>query len=216
MENTEKFSNPKEVIAFLSETYPKCFSLEGDAKPLKIGIFQDLSEALKDEPRLSKTLLRSSLRHYTNSWRYLYAIKAGAKRIGLGGEADAEVEKDHEQHAQQQLQESKQKMAERKKQQGKNTGDVAKKNYKNKTKRDSQTKLNGTNLKNKKQTRHPKPEKLSEQNLVPGTAVTVKVGRTPMLATIAEVAKDGVQIVLESGMQMKVQEDNLRLAVNKR
>ena len=74
MENQQKFSNSKEVIAYLVETFPKCFSLEGEVKPLKIGIFQELSERLKDDERVSKTLLRSSLRHYTNSWRYLHCL----------------------------------------------------------------------------------------------------------------------------------------------
>ena len=71
MDNPQKFSNSKEVINFLSESFPACFSVTGEAKPLKIGIFQDLAERLKEEERVSKTLLRSSLRHYTNSWRYL-------------------------------------------------------------------------------------------------------------------------------------------------
>lgn len=217
MENTEKFSNTKEVIAFLSETFPNCFTLEGDAKPLKIGIFQDLSEALKDEARISKTLLRSSLRHYTNSWRYLYAVKEGANRVNLTGETDAAVEKEHEEHAQKQLKESKQKLAERKKaQEPKPKADTEKKSFKNKTKKDSQTKLNGTNVKYKRSNKLPKPEKLSDEHLVAGTSVTVKVGKIPMPATITEITKDGVQVVLESGMQIKVQESNLRLAVNKR
>ena len=69
MESPEKFTNSKEVIAFLAETFPKCFSIEGEARPLKIGIFQDLAERLEEDERVSKTLLRSTLRHYTNSWR---------------------------------------------------------------------------------------------------------------------------------------------------
>ena len=47
METKDKFSNSKEVIAFLSETFPMCFSLEGEAKPLKVGIFQDVVDRLK-------------------------------------------------------------------------------------------------------------------------------------------------------------------------
>ena len=63
MESPEKFTNSKEVIAFLAETFPKCFSIEGEARPLKIGIFQDLATRLEEEERVSKTLLRSTLRH---------------------------------------------------------------------------------------------------------------------------------------------------------
>lgn len=42
MENTEKLKNSKEVIAYIAECFPKCFTLEGEAKPLKIGIFRIL------------------------------------------------------------------------------------------------------------------------------------------------------------------------------
>ena len=33
----------KEIIAALSEKFPLCFSIEGQAKPLKVGIFQDIA-----------------------------------------------------------------------------------------------------------------------------------------------------------------------------
>jgi ProP effector len=218
MDNPEKFSDSKQVIQFLSDTFPACFTVEGDAKPLKIGIFQDLAEALAEEPRVSKTLLRSSLRHYTNSWRYLYSIKAGADRVGLDGSADAKVEQDHEEHAQQQLKESKQKVAERKKAEAKaKPQDGVKKNYKNKTKPDSKSGADRSKLKERKATANrPKPEKLTDSDLVAGTEVTVKVGKSPMPGTISEVSKDGIQVVLNSGMQIKVQQDNLRLAAKKR
>ena len=102
MESPEKFTTSKEVISFLAQTFPKCFSIEGEARPLKIGIFQDLAERLDSDERVSKTLLRSTLRHYTNSWRYLYSVKEGAHRVDLDGvEADA-IEKEHADHAQQQ------------------------------------------------------------------------------------------------------------------
>ncbi len=41
MENQPKLNSSKEVIAFLAER-SHCFSAEGEARPLKIGIFQDL------------------------------------------------------------------------------------------------------------------------------------------------------------------------------
>jgi ProP effector len=233
IDNSEKFSDTKQVIKYLSDTFPACFSLEGDAKPLKIGIFQDLAEALKEEERLSKTLLRSSLRHYTNSWRYLYSIKEGVDRVNLDGSAASSVEKDHEEHAQLQLKESKQKVAERKKQeqnqrQNQNSQPGAKKNYKNKTKQDGKPGRDRAKLTDKKNSKFSaqkngankpaqgRPEKLSESDLVPGTQVTVKIGKAPMPASIVEVVKDGIQIILDSGMQLKVQQDNLRLAAKKR
>jgi len=218
MDNPEKFSDTKQVIQFLAETFPQCFTSEGNAKPLKIGIFQDLAEALKEEPRLSKTLLRSSLRHYTNSWRYLHAVKAGEDRVSLDGSADAKVEKDHEEHAQEQLRVSKEKFAERKKQeQEERVKANVKKNYKNKTKQDGNVRRESAKLKqDRKPKTYPKPEKLSETDLVPGTRVTVKIGKAPMPAAIVEVAKDGIQVALDTGMQVKVQQDNLRLAPKKR
>lgn len=218
MDTSEKFSDSKQVIQFLTETFPACFTSEGDAKPLKIGIFQDLAEALKDEPRVSKTLLRSSLRHYTNSWRYLYSIKEGVDRVSLDGSADAKVEKDHEEHAQLQLKESKQKVAERKKSEAKaRQQDGVKKNYKIKSKANGKSAPDSAKLKERKApANRPKPEKLTESDLVAGTKVSVKVGKSPMPATIVEVGKDGIQVILDSGMQIKVQQDNLRLVAKKR
>lgn len=40
MENQPKLNSSKEVIAFLVERFPHCFSAEGEARPLKIGIFR--------------------------------------------------------------------------------------------------------------------------------------------------------------------------------
>lgn len=65
MENQPKLSSSKEVIAYLSQQFPSCFIAEGEAKPLKIGIFQDLVERIPAEMSLSKTQLRSALRVYT-------------------------------------------------------------------------------------------------------------------------------------------------------
>ncbi len=66
MENTEKLKNSKEVIAYVAECFPKCFTLEGEAKPLKIGIFQDLAERLNEDEKVSKTQLRAALRPSTH------------------------------------------------------------------------------------------------------------------------------------------------------
>lgn len=85
MENQPKLNSSKEVIAFLAERFPHCFSAEGEARPLKIGIFQDLVDRVAGEMNLSKTQLRSALRLYTSSWRYLYGVKPGATRVDLDG-----------------------------------------------------------------------------------------------------------------------------------
>ena len=59
--NSQKLTNTKDIIAYLAEKFPLCFILEGEAKPLKIGLFQDLAEALQDDERVSKTQLRQAL-----------------------------------------------------------------------------------------------------------------------------------------------------------
>ncbi len=43
MENQPKLNSSKEVIAFLAERFPQCFSAEGEARPLKIGSFFRIS-----------------------------------------------------------------------------------------------------------------------------------------------------------------------------
>lgn len=107
MENQPKLNSSKEVIAFLAERFPHCFSAEGEARPLKIGIFQDLVERVGGEMNLSKTQLRSALRLYTSSWRYLYGVKPGATRVDLDGNSCGELEEQHVEHARKQLEEAK-------------------------------------------------------------------------------------------------------------
>lgn len=103
MENQPKLNSSKEVIAFLAERFPHCFSAEGEARPLKIGIFQDLVERVGGEMNLSKTQLRSALRLYTSSWRYLYGVKPGATRVDLDGNPCGELEEQHVEHARKRL-----------------------------------------------------------------------------------------------------------------
>ena len=214
MDNPQKFSNSKEVIGFLVEQFPACFSNKGDAKPLKIGIFQDLATRLENEERVSKTLLRSSLRHYTNSWRYLHSIQKGAQRIDLDGKDVAAIEDEHVEHAKKQLDESKAKVAEKRKEQ-KAAGADVKTNFKKK----EAPKFKPTSKVVKKEqtkVKQPPAERLEQKHIVAGTAVTVKIGKSPMPATITDVSKDGIQVQLDTGMVVKVQLENLRLARSKR
>ena len=105
MENTEKLKNSKEIVAYLVEKFPACFIAEGEAKPLKIGIFQDLAARLADDERVSKTMLRSALRQYTSSWRYLHGLKAGQARVDLDGNPGELLTEEHIEHAKQALKE---------------------------------------------------------------------------------------------------------------
>jgi len=222
MESPEKFTSSKEVVAFLTETFPKCFSIEGEALPLKIGIFQDLAERLDSDDRVSKTLLRSTLRHYTNSWRYLYCIKEGAKRVDLDGNEGEVIDKEHVEHAQKQLEESKAKAAEKRKAKQAQQPQKKEKRQFSRPKREktagsdhADSNNHGTKPKIQRPNKTP-PAKLTDADLNQGTNVTVKLGKTPMPAVITEVAKDGVHVQLDSGMVVKVNVDALRLARSKR
>lgn len=113
MENQFQLTSSKDIINYLSQQFPNCFSLEGEAKPLKIGIFQDIITHLESSELLSKTKLRVALRTYTMSWRYLYSIKEGANRVDLDGNATEVITKEQMEHAQQLLKESKQQAKER-------------------------------------------------------------------------------------------------------
>ena len=106
-ENAEKLTDVKAVIAFLAEKFPQCFSIEGEAKPLKIGIFRDLAERVEDDGLVSRTQLRHALRRYTSSWRYLKCVAKGGLRVDLDGNQGDALEADHIEHAAKTLEDSK-------------------------------------------------------------------------------------------------------------
>ena len=83
MENQPKLNSSKEVIAFLAERFPHCFSAEGEARPLKIGIFQDLVDRVAGEMNLSKTQLRSALRLYTLRAGVIFTVLNPAQRVSI-------------------------------------------------------------------------------------------------------------------------------------
>ncbi|MDP5291964.1 RNA chaperone ProQ [Oceanimonas sp. CHS3-5] len=181
MENSEKLKNSKEVIAYLAERFPECFIAAGEAKPLKIGIFQDLAERMADDPKVSKTLLRTALRQYTSSWRYLHGLKAGMSRVDLDGNPCGELTQEHVDHAKQALKDSKEKVfgPRKEKPAGKKPRPRAKK---------------------------VDPAKLAvEQN------VKVLLGKSPVPATIKEVTRDDVQVELKTGMSVRVKFDHIVL-----
>ena len=107
MENQPKLNSSKEIISFLAQRFPQCFVAEGEARPLKIGIFRDIVSRITEEDGISKTQLRTALRMYTSSWRYLYGVKEGAKRVDLDGNDCGDLEAEHVEHARTQLTEAK-------------------------------------------------------------------------------------------------------------
>lgn len=194
----------KTVIEFLANKFPQSFSIKGAAKPLKIGIFNDIAAELTDEDPVSKTQVRHALRRYTNSWRYLEAVEKGGMRVDLVG-ADVEaLTNEHIEHAKSQLAESKAKFDEKRKAQAKK--DAPKrptKSVKNPPKRKPKTE--------KAPQKEPEPAKelVSNEDFSEGTAVLVKLGMKPMAATIVEASKGEVSVQLSSGMVMKVSKDSI-------
>ena len=214
MDEQQKLANSKEVLAFLTTEFPKCFSLQSGAKPLKIGIFHDLSKYLENDARLSKRLLRMSLRHYTSSWKYLASVREGVHRIDLDGGDGDEVEKEHADHAATQLKESKAKAAEKRQELKKQTQD--KKAPKSKVDMPDKADV-GAKKPPERKVKQAAPKvkirELVDDDMKVGVQVSVKVGSSPMPATITEVAKDGIQVQLNSGMTVKVQRAQLRLTI---
>jgi len=196
MSEIQKLTNNKEIIAYLAEKFPLCFSLEGEAKPLKIGLFQDLAEALADDERVSKTQLRHALRQYTANWRYLHGVKAGAMRVDLQGNAAGEVEAEHAEHAAQTLKEAKAKVAE---------------------KRALARAENQKEMKKLKPTRKPNAPRKPKTTLMPITLdklslqqqIRVKAGDRAQKATVVEILKDAVRVELENGLTIQVTPDRL-------
>ena len=211
MENTEKLKNNKEIIAYIDERFPKCFTLEGDAKPLKIGIFQELAASLENGQKVSKTQLRSALRQYTSSWRYLHSVKLGVKRIDLDGEDCGEIEEEHASHAKTTLNESKARVQARRKEQAKKEYAAAK----NKVNPQKNTNKPTPNLNVPKKSA-PKPQKeikesrgLSQDEITVGKKVKVNIGSQNLLVTIVEINKDDIGVQLDNGLKMRVSSKEL-------
>lgn len=229
----QKFSNSKEVIAYLAQKFPLCFSLEGEAKPLKIGIFQDLAAALENDEKVSKTQLRHALRQYTSNWRYLHGCKAGAVRVDLDGNACGSLEQEHADHAAEQLQQAKAKVAERKAQmraalkaknaelakaekaagkapQHKKPTSKAKPFAKSAVKAQSAVKgQSAVKAGNKNRPAAQPLVSVDVATLQKGQEVKVKLAEKANRATILDVMKDSARVQLQSGMMLNVAFEHL-------
>ncbi|ATM86101.1 RNA chaperone ProQ [Yersinia massiliensis] len=237
MENQPKLNSSKEVIAFLAERFPLCFTAEGEARPLKIGIFQDLVERVQGEENLSKTQLRSALRLYTSSWRYLYGVKVGAERVDLDGNPCGVLEEQHVEHARKQLEEAKARVqAQRAEQQAKKreaaiaAGETPEPPRRPRPagKKPAPRREAGAAVENRKPRQSPRPQQArpprpqAEENqprpvpvtdiskLQIGQEIKVRAGKSAMDATVLEIAKDGVRVQLSSGLAMIVRAEHLQ------
>ncbi|GAL34413.1 RNA chaperone ProQ [Vibrio maritimus] len=208
MENTEKLKNSKEIIAYIAECFPKCFTVEGEAKPLKIGIFQDLAERLKDDEKVSKTQLRAALRQYTSSWRYLHGVKPGAVRVDLDGNDCGVLEEEHVEHAKATLAESKAKVAARRKEQAQKAREEGK--AKPKAKKPQGARKPQTTKKTAKVSKPVETRALNADEMIIGKQVNVNMGKGNMAATIVEINKEDVRVQLVNGLQMVVKAEHLR------
>ncbi|WP_323835541.1 RNA chaperone ProQ [Photorhabdus africana] len=234
MENQPKLNSSKEIIAFLAERFPLCFVAEGEARPLKIGIFQDIVERIQDEECLSKTQLRSALRLYTSSWRYLYGVKEGAQRVDLDGNSCGELEAEHIEHALQQLTEAKarvqaQRAEQRAKKREAENAAAGEKNERPIAKKPA-PRRRANNTEGEKRQQQPRQQKRPQQAHKPvakpvqpapiqiidvsslkiGQEIKVRVGKSSVDASVLEVAKDGVRVQLPSGLAMIVRAEHLQ------
>ena len=196
----EKLTNNKEIIAFLAEQFPRCFILEGEAKPLKIDIFKELSEALADSGKVSKTQLRQALRQYTSNWRYLHGCREGAQRVGLDGEPCGLLEAEHVEYAAQKLAEAKAKLAERR------AAEKAERATKAKAKKKA---MAAKKVAKPQVKRRPALVAADLSRLQKGSVVKVKVGDRAQQATIIEATKESARVELKNGLVMNVSADRL-------
>ncbi|MBV7387095.1 RNA chaperone ProQ [Pasteurellaceae bacterium TAE3-ERU1] len=198
-----KVANQKAVLAYLNEKFPRCFTLEGEARPLKIGIFQDLANALEGDENVSKTQIRHALRHYTSSWRYLYGCKEGAVRVDLDGNDAGALEQEHIEHAQAELKEAKARVAQRRAQQNANKKDERK----SKSAVKAVKKPRPAKAPNKAQKVNLKA--VQADTLAKGEAVKVKVAERINDAVVLDVMKDAAKVQLNSGMTLNVPFEHL-------
>ncbi|XKM13117.1 RNA chaperone ProQ [Orbaceae bacterium ac157xtp] len=205
MDMQPELTNSKQIIGYLADKFPKCFTIEGEAKPLKIGIFQDIADRLAEEPSFSKTKLRVALRSYTANWRYLHCIKEGAHRVDLDGNECEVIGKEQAEHAKSQLKESKDKVK-------------AKRIQQNSTQTPSDAKPRSQkpfSKSNDKSAKKPKPTrattkttdnatKVDVNQLSIGSNVKVMLGSKPVPATVCGIEKENVKVKIPSGMELTV------------
>ncbi|VEJ08653.1 RNA chaperone ProQ [Actinobacillus delphinicola] len=209
--SSEKFTNNKAVLTYLAEKFPRCFILEGEAKPLKINIFQDLAARLADDSKVSKTQLRQVLRAYTTNWRYLHGCREGAERVDLDGNPCGVLDAEHVAFAAQQLAEAKAKVAEKRAAERKAA--QAEKAAKRKVAPSKTKRTQSQHSKTRQNRQLPKLEVLSLEaisQLEKGSLVKVKAGEKVQQATVLETNKEGtVRVEFRNGLVMSVSADRL-------
>ena len=188
------FEHVKETLELLYKTFPKAFVKDGEVKPLKIGIFDDLKERIASVEGLSITKVRAALRMYTARLKYLYSVKEGVARIDLDGNATEDlVNAQHESYAKERIAEIN---AKRKPQKPKNNTGI--KNFVKKP-------FNG----NKPQAKKPfkiEGDKVNVEDLKQGTEVLVLSSEQHCVRGVVaqDAAKDTVYVTLKSGLTVNL------------
>ncbi|MBQ4832467.1 RNA chaperone ProQ [Pseudoalteromonas sp. MMG010] len=211
METTNKLKDIKEVLEFLYQEFPQCFKQKDGIKPLKVGIFKDIAERIEGSEKVSKTQVRQALRKYTSNWRYLEAVTKSDFRIDLDGNQGEKVEQEHIDHAQKALEESRAKLAKRKKQQRPRQDSEAK-SFKKKPAHTAKSGDKRNTSSNKAATpakRSGKVEPLPASEVKVNNKVKVKLGQALVNAVITEVNKEEIHVELVTGMQVKTKADSL-------
>ena len=190
------------AIAALCEKFPKAFVASGPAKPLKIGIINDIKERINEFDDISLSKLRSAVRIYTFSLNYLKSIKEGAKRVDLDGNEVSEVTKEHADYSLEQIKAVTAKLKEQGKLKPK-FNKTDKKPFKNKKPVNVHTKRSFVKQNVKSADSNTVPAKL--EDLVKGANVLVSSNNRFVKGTVTEEAKQNtVMITLDSGLTVCV------------
>lgn len=205
MNMQSELKNSKEIIAYLAKQFPNCFTIEGDAKPLKIGIFQDVVARMAIDEQFSKTKLRVALRTYTANWRYLHCLKDGAYRVDLDGNQCDVITKEQAEHASLQLKESKEKVRAKRQieSSSKSTQSEITKTSKKPNQPDNAKKLTVAD-KNGSDRNKPTLSMVNKDQLKVGLSVKIMLGSKPVPATISGIEKEHIKVKIASGMELTV------------
>lgn len=87
----------EETREILASTFPNAFSHRGEVKkPLKVGIYKDIRQAL---PHLRALQVGLALADYTRGAGYMVLMVEGAARVDLSGAPCGAVTKEHAEQA---------------------------------------------------------------------------------------------------------------------
>lgn len=98
MSTTPLPAEPREFLAFLQTQSPAM----REWQPLAIGSDKVISSLFPD---VSRKLVRSTLRNYTQATRYLKNLQSATVRLNFDGSESGEVSEEHRQYAAEQLKE---------------------------------------------------------------------------------------------------------------